>query len=135
MKAITSLKYGIVAATLCSAALTANSKVYRHVTADSEGIVLKADSIDYRSDLTRLYGRLSGMPHTSHRIDSVSIKVDGRGYAATDIDGVDLKRWFQWEEDGEIPVEIDFPKLTVGKKANVEAVTPRGVSIWILNIE
>lgn len=61
MKAITYLKSGLVAVTLCLAAIPASSKVYRHVTTDSEGIVLKADSIDYRSDLTRLYGRLSGM--------------------------------------------------------------------------
>lgn len=58
----------------------------------------------------RLYGTLNGRPHTSNRIDTlVMITADGKAVNANDIDGVDMKRWFQWEDSGTIDVEIDFP--------------------------
>lgn len=110
-------------------------KVFRHLDCKSEGTVFVADSIDCRKDLTRLYGRLTGRPHTSERIDSVTIKINGKIYVSNDIDGVDFKRWFQWEDEGEIPVEIDFPTLKLGKTATVEAFGPRGNSLWTLTVE
>lgn len=61
--------------------------------------------VDSRKDLVRVSLTMLCVPHTAHRIDSVTL--DGRG--ATDIDGVDFKRWFQFEDDGSISVEIDFP--------------------------
>ncbi len=70
---------------------------------DGEALPLVVDRMAYRSDLTRLYGRLVGRPHTSCRVDAVSLTAGKRVYTATDIDGVDFKRWFQWEDDGEIP--------------------------------
>lgn len=129
------LQFTALAAILTLAALPCNGKVYRNVKCQSEGISLIADSIDCRSDLTRLYGRLAGMPHTAQRIDTLTIKIDNRAYGSTDIDGIDLKRWFQWEDEGEIPVEIDFPRLRLGKSATVEAVSPRGNCRWTLIIE
>lgn len=67
---------------------------------------------DTNSDgVNRIGLTLLGVSHTSSRIDSVKILLhDGRSYKATDIDGVDFERYFQWEDDGSIPVEIDFPK-------------------------
>lgn len=66
------------------------------------------DSIDRREDLTRVYCTFAGQPHTSDRIDSVTLVTVTRRLPATDIDGVDFKRYFQWEDDGNIRLEIDF---------------------------
>lgn len=91
---------------------------------------LKCDSVDFRSDLTRVYGKLIGIPHTSHRIDAV--KLQSGVISATDIDGVDFKRWFQWEDDGEIAVEIDFQPMKERSSLVIEATTPRGVAVWTI---
>lgn len=95
-------------------------------TGNGEALTLVVDRMDYRSDLTRLYGRLVGRPHTSCRVDAVSLTAGKRVYTATDIDGVDFKRWFQWEDEGEIPVEIDFPKMKRKKAFTLMVDTPRG---------
>lgn len=99
-------------------------------TGDGEALTLVVDRMDYRSDLTRLYGRLVGRPHTSCRVDAVSLTSGKRVYTATDIDGVDFKRWFQWEDDGEIPVEIDFPRMKRRKAFTVTVDTPRGKCVF-----
>lgn len=92
-----------------------------------------ADSVDFRSDLTRVYGRLSGRPHTSNRIDFISVRpTEGKQSESTDIDGVDMKRWFQWEDDGIIPVEIDFPAMSPQNNMVITVQGPRGESIWKL---
>jgi len=69
------------------------------------------DSVEWRDDLTRVYCRITGHPHTSGRIDAVAMDIPGaRGsHVASDIDGVDFRRYFQWEDDGVIVLEIDFP--------------------------
>lgn len=69
------------------------------------------DSIQWRHDLTRVYCRIQGMPHTSDRIDAVTLNVPKRQFKATDIDGVDFKRYFQWEDEPYINLEIDFPAI------------------------
>lgn len=69
------------------------------------------DSIQWRDDLTRVYCRLIGKPRTSDRIDGVTMTVPSRRYDATDIDGVDFKRYFQWEDEPAIHLEIDFPPV------------------------
>lgn len=65
----------------------------------------------YKSDdnLTRVCGNLVGCPHTSARINSITLKSAGTSIKANDIDGVDFERYFQWEDDGNIYIEIDFP--------------------------
>lgn len=40
-------------------------------SSSDNGLNFQVDSIDYRSDLTRVYGKLTGRPHTSNRIDLV----------------------------------------------------------------
>ena len=94
-------------------------------------LTLLADSVDFRSDLTRVYGRLSGRPHTSNRIDFISVRAsEGAETESSDIDGVDMKRWFQWEDDGIIPVEIDFPAMKPQTYMVITVQGPRGESIW-----
>lgn len=67
---------------------------------------------EYRDDLTRVYACLIGKPHTSGRIDGITMTTaDGRTFGFTDLDGVDPKRYFQWEDDGKIYIEIDFPPM------------------------
>ncbi len=88
------------------------------------GLVLVVDSIDYRKEVTRIYGRLTGRPHTSDRIDHVTL--DGIG--CSDIDGVDFNRYFQWEDDGQIPVELDFPPCKPKRQGAIVISTPRGNS-------
>lgn len=94
---------------------------------------LIVDSIGYRTDLTRIYGKLKGRPHTSDRIDRLSITpTGGRMVYMTDIDGVDVKRWFQWEDDGIIEVEIDFPPMKAIKGAVIKAEGPKGTGSWTI---
>lgn len=78
----------------------------------NDGYGLTVESIEFRNDLTRVNCKLKGRPNTSHRIDSASLG----GKSATDIDGVDFNRYFQFEEDGVIPLSIDFPRMKPQKK-------------------
>lgn len=93
-------------------------------------MTMTVDSIDYRSDLTRVYGSFKGMPHTSFRVDDIRLTAGGATYNATDIDGVDIRRWFQWEDEGSIPVEIDFPRMKPAKEFSVEVTGPKGGAVW-----
>ena len=69
-----------------------------------------SDTLVKRDDnLVRISGNLVGVPHTSCRIDSIAVSGRHAVTAANDIDGVDFQRYFQWEDDGTIPLEIDFP--------------------------
>lgn len=126
----------IFLAILCPACIVA--KNVRKASSQSSGqLVFLADSIDFRSDLTRLYGRLSGQPHTSGRIDFMAVILNVKTVKpleATDIDGVDFKRWFQWEEDGIIPIEIDFPPMTPVSSLIIEVGSPKGESSWKISV-
>ena len=111
-----------------AAAFSLPAKVIRgYNTISSGSIDAIIDSIDYRSDLTRVYARLQGAPHTSGRIDGITLSDATNSLTLTDIDGVDLKRWFQWEDDGVIPIEIDFPKMNTLQSGVMIITTPRGV--------
>lgn len=52
---------------------------------------------------------LVGIPSTSQRIDSVDLTVGPKVIKATDIDGVDFERAFQFEDTGVQVIELDFP--------------------------
>lgn len=80
----------------------------RQQTPPPSAVTCHIDSIDRRSDLTRVYCTFMGRPHTSDRIDGVTLVTRSSHLPATDIDGVDFKRYFQWEDDGAIALEIDF---------------------------
>lgn len=117
-----------ITAAMIAASLIASAKVTRGYESHPEvanSLMLRVDSIDYRSDLTRVYSTLEGRPHTSNRIDKATFA----GQQATDIEGVDFQRYFQWEDDGQIPVEIDFPAMRRAEKATLTLDTPRGQSV------
>ncbi|MBD5344973.1 MAG: hypothetical protein HDR90_08335 [Bacteroides sp.] len=122
------LRLALAVAALVAVACTAHSRVVRgYVSAPagaSEPIAFTVDSIDFRKDLTRVYGRLTGAPHTSNRIDDATLYTPAGAFEATDIDGVDFRRYFQWEDDGEIAIEIDFPRVKSVK--TVTFTTVRG---------
>ena len=126
----------IIIAVGAAAATPATATVTRRCNAASSGVLtLVADSIMFRDDVTRLYGKLRGTPHTSSRIDSMILTAPGDIAAlCTDLDGADLRRWFQWEDDGLIPVEIDFPAMKPVGTATVTVCGPRGESTWIITI-
>ena len=115
---------------MAMSASVASAKTYRSFDTDCKGLKIVTDSVDYRSDLTRYYVRLIGEPHTSQRIDRITLESAGVPFASTDIEGVDMERWFQWEEDGSIPVEIDFPAMKAAKTVTIKVEGPRGVSLW-----
>lgn len=52
---------------------------------------------------------LVGIPSTAQRIDGVDLTVGKKVIKATDIDGVDFERSFQFEETGVMVIELDFP--------------------------
>ena len=54
---------------------TADAKIVRGYNCQTESgdVSLKIDSIDFRSDLARVYGTLIGKPHTSFRIDKMML--------------------------------------------------------------
>ncbi|MDE6581482.1 MAG: hypothetical protein K2K47_03025 [Duncaniella sp.] len=108
------LRLALAVAALVTVACAAHSGVVRgYVSAPagiSEPVAFTVDSIDFRKDLTRVYGKLTGEPHTSNRIDDAMLYTPSGNYEATDIDGVDFRRYFQWEDEGVILLEIDFPR-------------------------
>ena len=130
------MKRVVISAMMVAAVvLMAAGRDVRRCSASSTGnLTILADSIDFRSDLARLYGRLQGRPHTSDRIDRIYVSVNGVETDASDIDGVDFKRWFQWEDDGLIPVEIDLPPMKSGSVVRVYAAGPRGVTTWVVKV-
>lgn len=70
---------------------------------------------------------LVGIPHTSQRIDSIDLVVGDKVIAATDIDGVDFERYFQFEDEGVQTIEVDFPfKGTLPKNATLIFHTVKG---------
>lgn len=92
----------------------------------SGAMTLKIDSIDFRKDLTRVYCSVYGRPHTSQRIDAVTLTAGKKAAGATDIDGVEMKKYFQFEDEGVIALEIDFPAMRSGRNGSLTFVTPLG---------
>ena len=117
----------ITSLTVTAASLSA--KVVKDYGSTSDNVLtFVVDSIDYRQDLTRVYGRVQGRPHTSNRIDEVQYISTGTALKSNDIDGVDFRRYFQWEDEGEIPIEIDFPATKPDTGVQFIFTTPRGKS-------
>lgn len=113
---------------LIIAVSVANARVeknYKNTAADHVNLII--DSIDFREDLTRLYGRMIGRPHTSQKINRMEMKVGSEAFKAEDIDGVDFERWFQWEDDGVISIEVDFKAMKPVKSGTLIIETVRGV--------
>lgn len=94
-------------------------------------IGLEVDSVMFRNDVTRVFGKLTGPHNTSARIDRIVLTHGKEKYVSNNIDGFDYERAFQWEEDGSIPVEIDFaPIKSRPEMFVIGAETPRGNCIW-----
>lgn len=92
---------------------SANGRFFnrRSIKTRFEPVSLLVKQID---GISRLSGRLISMPHTSERIDSIVLQSrDGSLLTAEDIDGVDFGRYFQWEDEGIIDLEIDFHSVSV----------------------
>lgn len=89
--------------------------------------------VEFRSDLTRVYATLNGIPHTSFRIDKVVLITPAKkSYQFTDIDGIDAKRYFQWEDDGIIKIEIDFPAMNNCQQFTLEFYGPDNEKVTTL---
>lgn len=92
-------------------------------------ITFRVTSVDYRTDLTRVYGQFVGRPHTSERVDELLLILpNGKALRCNDIEGVDLKRWFQWEDNGSIDVELDFPPMREQSRFTLKSTGPKGES-------
>lgn len=121
----------------CNAAAGSVTKAVEYTvdqsrTAGTIGFTIR--KVEFRDDVTRVYGSLIGIPHTSGRIDSMSLQTDGNTPVIwTDIDGIDMKRWFQWEDEGTIDVEIDFPVMSPARSLIFRLSGPKGESVWVVN--
>lgn len=102
---------------------------------ESKGnIEFTCSEVEYRHDIIRIYGQLIGRPHTANRIDMITMVNGSASITSNDIDGIDYQRWFQWEDNGKIPIEIDIPyKGDKLNKITIKAQSPRGDCIWMLN--
>lgn len=128
------MKRIIFAAIAVFIGLNAWSQRVRHCSTQCSGALdAVVDSIDFRTDLTRVYARLKGTPHTASRINSILMSIGAQQLTMTDLDGVDPERWFQWEDSPYLPVEIDFPAVKKHNDKIVFIITgPRGKSTWIV---
>ncbi|MDE6556506.1 MAG: hypothetical protein K2K55_06030 [Duncaniella sp.] len=109
-------------------ALPVEAKVERRFASTpvtSEGETFHVDSIDFRADLTRVYGKLMGTPHTSGKIDVVELETGGKKMVADDIDGIDFGRYYQYEDEGVIELEVDFPAMKSFQGAVIIFSSPR----------
>lgn len=83
---------------------------------------------DNTDGVSRIGVNIQGLPHSSSRIDDAILFVKGVPFHATDIDGVDFKRYFQWEDDGIIYIELDFPKQkNISPGDSIRFITVNGV--------
>ena len=100
----------------------------KKVSGQSELFQASVISIDNtnRDGVTRIGICLIGIPHTSCRIDSIKLIKRNGVYMASDIDGIDFGRYFQWEDDGMVEIEVDFPRQNVMPEDSVEFITVKG---------
>lgn len=95
---------------LCAATIPVVSPTaYAQVQQLDAEINIIPDKTINTDDGIRISLCLVGIPHTSQRIDSIDLIVGKQKIAATDIDGVDFERYFQFEDDGVQVIEVDFP--------------------------
>lgn len=131
MKTIRRIAIAVVA--IAAAACGAQAKIVKNYKSHSDDVLtFQVDSIDFRKELTRVYGKVIGRPHTSHRIDGVTLNINNQALVSDDIDGVDFKRYFQWEDDGFILLEIDFPATRPARNLNLNFNTVRGNATTIV---
>ncbi|MDE6317378.1 MAG: hypothetical protein K2L73_03150 [Muribaculaceae bacterium] len=121
------LTIALASALICSGVVAAESqklgKVRQkypvttgHRTAGEFGFVVTGIVEKPDDNLVRVCGTLTGTPNTSGRIDRISLVAGDRKVEANDIDGVDFERYFIWEDEGSIYLEIDFPEYMTSKE-------------------
>ena len=121
LKFILALTLGCVAASSSSFDVTAQVNQL-----DAEINIIPDKSVKTDTGV-RLTVGVVGIPHTSQRIDSVDLVMGSKIVKATDIDGVDFERYFQFEDQGVIMLEIDFPfKGVIPKTATLVFHTVKG---------
>lgn len=124
------LLYHLFAAVaLCGAVATVATpqRAFAQVNQHDADINIIPDNVKKTDDGIRISLCLIGIPHTSQRIDSIDLKVGERQYPANDIDGVEFKKYFQFEDEGVITIEVDFPfKSTLPKNAALVFHTVKG---------
>lgn len=126
-------RIAIAVVVIAAAACGAQAKIVKNYKSHNDDVLtFQVDSIDFRKDLTRVYGKVIGRPHTSHRIDGVTLNINNQSLVSDDIDGVDFKRYFQWEDDGFILLEIDFPATRPSRNLNLNFNTVRGNATTIV---
>lgn len=90
-------------------------------------LVLKSIDNSNGSGVTRIGIDLQSIPSTSSRLDSAVIINGNVKKKAIDVDGVDFQRYFQWEENGVVYIELDFPfQKKLSKNAKVILHTVHG---------
>ncbi|MDE7411511.1 MAG: hypothetical protein K2M94_05665 [Paramuribaculum sp.] len=99
----------------------------------TNGCNLSIDSVLFTDEFTRVIGKLYGKPHTSAKINDIIISIDGTVCSATDIEGFDFQRWFQWEDSGIIPIEIDFEPLKASSSFVLTLEFPSQSMTWSIN--
>lgn len=113
----------IGAASMPSVAFEASAQVNQ---LDAEINIIPDKSVK-TDDGVRITVCVVGIPHTSQRIDSVDLVMGPKIVKATDIDGVDFERYFQFEDQGVIMMDIDFPfKGVIPKTAKLVFHTVKG---------
>lgn len=124
MKAIRLAAILLTATAGCSVATFNAAAQVNQLDADINIIPDKTVKTD---DGARISVCIVGIPHTSQRIDGVDLLIGNKIVKATDIDGVDFERYFQFEDSGVQTVEIDFPfKGTIPKTAKLVFHTVNG---------
>lgn len=118
---LTVLAVGATTSVNCGSVQAGKQRHYMRVTVD----YIDNSNTD---GVSRVACTLVGVPHTSSRIDSIHALVGGRLLRATDIDGVDFSRYFQWEDDGAVPVEIDIERVNrVSPADSLKVYTVHGI--------
>lgn len=124
MKALRLAATLLLAATGCAFMPTPAAAQVNQLDADINIIPDKTIKTD---EGVRISLCLVGIPHTSQRIDGVDLVIGSKLVKATDIDGIDFERYFQFEDTGVQTVEIDFPfSGTIPKTATLVFHTANG---------
>jgi hypothetical protein len=70
---------------------------------------------------------LVGIPTTSQHIDAVDLNIGTKVIKATDVDGIEFEKTFQFEDTGVQVIELDFPfKGQLPKTATLTFHTAQG---------
>ncbi|MDE6127079.1 MAG: hypothetical protein K2G30_08995 [Muribaculaceae bacterium] len=122
MKVLKTIRNIIAAAILAAASAPGIA-----AQATDPGFNVISDKVISTDEGIRITLCLVGIPSTSQRIDGIDLVNGQTVIPANDIDGVDFKRYFQFEDAGVQVIEVDFPfKGTLPKSATLIFHTEKG---------